>query len=395
MRLKLWIVRPAMIDGGAERVTLTLLHSLDRTRFDLSLVLMRHEGRFLAEIPSDVSVYHLDAPSLWSAWLPLARLLRQHQPDILFSPGGTDVPAVIANCLTGRRARLVLSERNTVYHGELTLKRRFHVALKWLLYRWADQLTAVSQGVKDDMVQTLGIAPERIKVLYNPIVADNLPQFAAEPLDHPWFQQDIPIILAAGRLVPQKDFATLIHAFARLRQHRPARLLILGEGPLRESLEHQAQTLGVQADLEFAGHVSNPFKYMARCTIFVLSSLHEGLPGVLIQAMACRAPVISTDCPFGPTEIITAPGQDGLLVPVGDAATLAEQLQHLLDHPDLRTTMSANAQRSAARFDVATVMQHYVSALAGTESDPLRVTLLASPSSLRTDPRQVDADAAG
>ncbi|NIY17464.1 MAG: glycosyltransferase [Nitrospinaceae bacterium] len=343
---------------------MTLLQHSDRTLFDPSLVLMQRDGPYLEDVPDDVIIYDLRARSLWTSWLPLARLLRRERPDILFSPGGTNVAAVIAKALSGVGTRVVLSERNILAHSGLTLKRRLMIALQRLFYPWADCVTAVSQGVKDDMVAKLGLPSESIEVIYNPIVDDDLQTLAGEPIDHPWFQEDIPIILGAGRLVPQKNFQMLLRAFAEIRARQPARLVILGEGPLQDELTALAEQLKVADDVWLAGFDKNPFKYMAKADIFVLSSLHEGLPGVLIQAMACGTAVIATDCPFGPDEIIKD-GEDGFLVAVNDVDGLAERMMFLLSHPEERMAIGALAQLNVQRFKIDRVLQNYYHAIVG------------------------------
>jgi glycosyltransferase involved in cell wall biosynthesis len=256
----------------------------------------------------------------------------------------------------------VLSERGLLIRNRLTWKKKLMLWSKRLLYAQADMITAVSQGVKDDLIEKLHLSADKIMVVYNPIVTSDLPQLADEPVNHPWFAEDVPVILGVGRLVEEKDFPTLIRAFALVRAQRPCRLLILGEGHGREELEHLAQELGIQADVDLPGFDKNPFKYMARCTVFVLSSRFEGLPGVLIQAMACGTAVISTDCPSGPSEIITA-GRDGLLVPVADGAALADCLNELLANPQQRAVMGQRARLSAQRFCVQDVLAQYTAAL--------------------------------
>ena len=368
-RLKLFIVHPTMGQGGADRVTLTLLQTLDRHLFDLSLILMRKEGEFLSDLPRDVKVHCLDASSTWTAWMPLIRLLRRHRPDIVLSiASATNIAAAIAHKLARQTGRLVISERNILFHSQLTTKRRLVVWLKRVLYHQADGITAVSQCLKDDMVAKLGLRPERISVVYNPVVDDNMRRLALEPVDHPWFREDIPIILGAGRLVPQKDFVTLIRAFKRVREFGDARLVILGEGPLRKELLAFVKARGLEDDVWLPGFDKNPFKYMARCTLFVLSSKHEGFSNVLIQAMSCGAPVISTDCPCGSSEIIAESGVDGILVPVGDVNTLAEQMQYLLDDPEVRRLMGDKARQSAERFRVDTIVKNYALAMSGNHS---------------------------
>ncbi|MCC7162722.1 MAG: glycosyltransferase [Anaerolineae bacterium] len=358
-RRKVLVVRPALGAGGAEQVTVTLLRHLDRARFESTLALVRKEGVFLVQVPPDVKVHDLRGRNLWLGWIPLARLLRRERPDVVLSLGGSDVAAAVAWRMTGRRGRLVLSERNTVAHSGLTWKRRLMIRLKQRTYPIADTLIAVSEGVKADMVRTLGIPPERITVIYNPIVDQDLMGQAKEPVAHPWFGEDVPIVLGVGRLTPQKDFATLMRAFRQVRKSRTCRLVILGEGPLRGELEGLARELEIEGDVWLPGFDRNPFKYMARCSVFVLSSRHEGLPGVLIQAMACGAPVVSTDCPYGPAEIIEESGRDGILVPVGDVEKMSARINDLLDLPDERQQIGERARESAERFTVSRAMEQF------------------------------------
>jgi glycosyltransferase involved in cell wall biosynthesis len=198
-------------------------------------------------------------------------------------------------------------------------------------YRWADGIVAVSKGVADDLVQVTGLPPERIQVIYNPIVTPELMAKAQDTLDHPWFGPgQPPVILAVGRLDPQKDFHTLIRAFAQVRQIRLSRLLILGEGEERQALEALVCQLGLQDDVCLPGFVANPYPYMTRAGVFVLSSRWEGLPGVLIEALYCGVPLVSTDCPSGPREIL-ANGQYGKLVPVGDVVAMTQAIVAMLN----------------------------------------------------------------
>ncbi len=364
---KVFFLRPTLGQGGADRVTLTLLQHLNRQKFDLSLVLTKKDGVLIDDLPADVPVFALNSKNVLTACWPLSRLLRQHQPDVLFSTSsGTNVTAVWSSQLARYAGRILLSERNVLFHGQKTRRRQLMTTFKRFTYERADLVTAVSQGVKDDLIARLHLPPDKIQVVYNPILTSDLPALADESVDHPWFAESTPIILGVGRLVPEKDFATLLHTFALVRAQRPCRLLILGEGNGRAELIQLAQTLGIAPDVDLPGFDKNPFKYMARCTVFVLSSRFEGLPGVLIQAMACGAPVIATDCPSGPAEIITADGQDGFLTPVGNAQTIAEKILFLLDNPEKREAMGRHGRESAERFRAETVLARYVAAIEGT-----------------------------
>ena len=277
--------------------------------------------------------------------------------------------AALAHVVTGRRSRLVLSERSVV-RREATWRKKLQRLIKRRLYPAASSITTVSQGVKAELVQVLRLNPERISVVHNPVVSRELKSSAAEEVDHPWFQDGRPVILTAGRLVPEKDHATLLEAIARIAERSDVRLIILGTGPLKDDLEARAAELGLSERLSMPGFDPNPYKYMARCTAFVLSSRFEGLPGVLIQAMACGAAVVSTDCPAGPREIVTHE-QDGLLVPVGDPESLAGAIERVLHDREWSRRLGAEAEKSARRFSLEASLPLYISALQGeTEYKP-------------------------
>ncbi len=364
--LDLCVVRPTMGQGGADRVTVTLLHALDRGLFRPDLVLMRTAGELLEEVPEDVSVHDLGGHRLWTAWWPLARRLRRRPPQILFSTSsGTNLIAVIARHLSGRRMRLVLSERTPPSRGyRRRLRRWLQLQLKRWLYPAADCVTAVSRGVAEELVRYLGVPAERVRVVYNPVVTPEIAKLAAADVDHPWFAAKDPILLGVGRLVPAKRFDLLIEALARIRGPRPPRLVLLGEGPERPALARLVGRLGLEDRVWLAGFDPNPFRFMARCTIFVLSSDNEGLPGALIQAMACGAAVVATDCSHGPSEIL-ADVASCRLVPVGDGASLVAEIERLLDDPALRARLGREGKRAAQRFTAAAALGGYVDALLG------------------------------
>jgi glycosyltransferase involved in cell wall biosynthesis len=365
---RVFFFRPTLDEGGADRVTLTLLQNLDRTRFRPTLVLVRRKGALLGELPDDVPVVELGAARLATSGMALRRLLRAERPDVLFSTSSSaNIPAVAAHRASGARCRLVLSERSTLYrgHGRFHVKQSAVVSLKRLTYRAADLVTAVSQGVADELADVLGLARARIMVVYNPMVAERLEALADEPVDHPWFAGPDPVVLAVGRLVDVKDYPTMFEAFARIRQRVPARLVILGNGPLRDHLAGLVAGKGLADAIDFAGFDPNPFKFMARAHLLLQSSIVEGLPGSIVQAMACGTPVVATDCDFGPREVIREPGRDGFLVPVRDAAGLADRAVALLESADLRREIGQAARRSVQRFTVAESVARYQEAIGG------------------------------
>lgn len=360
---------PTLGEGGADRVVLTLLQRLDRARVAPSLALVRRAGALVGDVPADVPVFELGSRRLLVAAPDLARLLRRERPDVLFSThGGSNIIAVLAHALARSPARLVLSERSALVRSDRGRARRaLELPAKRVTYRRADLVTAVSGGVARELAARLGLPADKIRVVYNPAVGEDTCALAAEPVAHPWFVPGagVPVIVAVGRLVEIKDYPTLFDAFAKIRAARPARLLVLGDGHLRASLEARIRAMGLAGDVALHGFDKNPFKYMARARLLLHASRAEGLPGALIQAMACGTPVVSTDCDFGPREVIARPGHDGFLVPVGDAAALADRALALLDDDELRRRMSAAARASVGRFTVEAALARYEAALTG------------------------------
>lgn len=342
----------------------------------VDLVLGRGQGHFLDEIPDAVRLVNLGgrsafgvvpalladpssarrfAPALLSANPPwvlgrvpaLEHYLRRERPDAMLSGlNYSNLAALWARKLAGGSTRLVVSEHNTLSVQVANDPRRRERALPKLVrhfYPWADALVAVSEGVADDLAQVSGFERARVRVIYNPVVAPEIEKLAREPAPHPWFEPDAPpVVLGAGKLKPQKDFPTLLRAFARVRAVRSIRLVVLGQGPERRRLETLARELGVERDVALLGFVKNPFAFMARSSAFVLSSAWEGLANVVIEAMACGCPVVSTDCPSGPAEILER-GRYGPLVRVGDDAALARAIERTLDTPTPPDRLRARA----------------------------------------------------
>lgn len=312
----------------------------------VDLILAEARGPYIELVDSGVRVVDLDASRVAASPFALARYLRRERPDVLLSALlHVNVAALLARNLAPV-ARLVISERNTVSVDMTNMKSRSIRMARWLarrLYRKADGIIAVSRGVADDLVTFFDLPPERIRVVNNPVVTPYLLRQAEEPPADPWFRDaDRPVILGIGKLWPQKDFDTLIRAFAHLRQRRPARLVILGEGAERARLTALVRDLNLDGDVALPGFAQNPYSYMARASLFALSSRWEGSPNVLVEAMACGTPVVSTDCPSGPDEILEG-GRYGPLVPIGDAERLAEAMARLLDQPTSAQALKARA----------------------------------------------------
>jgi glycosyltransferase involved in cell wall biosynthesis len=324
--------------GGVERVMVNLMHGLVDLNIPVDLVIVSLTGPHVASIPSQVRIVNLNKERVSRAIWPLAQYLRREKPTALLTAlTHTNVAAVIARVLSRTRVRVAVSERN---HISFWYKRGQHPPLVRLChrlrpwaYRKADAIISISNGVGDDLAKLTGIDRSRITTIYNPTVTPELLIRSEEPVDHPWFAPgQPPVILGVGRFVDQKNFPLLINAFHRVRQQRPARLVILGEGEKRAELESQISRLGLTQDVLLPGFVSNPYAWMKRSSVFVFSSDFEGLGNVLIEAMACGTSVISTACPSGPEEILLQ-GKVGRLIPVNDLPAMTEAILETLDRP--------------------------------------------------------------
>jgi glycosyltransferase involved in cell wall biosynthesis len=382
---------------------LRLADGLIARGFAVDLVVGEAKGELLAEASTKARIVELNKVSAWQSvahalvaesaarrlalrfeFRPLKRLLRRLPPlvryfravapnAILAAEPRYNAMAVWARRLSGLDSRVVISE-----HIQISLRatfagawgeQRLHDLLR-AAYLKANAIVAVSDGVADDLATHAGIPRDRITTVYNPVVGPDLLIKAQEPLGHPWFAPgEPPVILAAGRLHPQKDFPTLIRVFAQLRAQRPARLVILGTGAPAESeyaagLNALAAELGVAHDVDMPGYTYNPFAYMSRAAVFVLSSRYEGLGNVLIEALACGTPVVSTDCPSGPREILDH-GRFGPLVPVGDVDAMARAIGKTIDNPPPPEHLRARAQL----FSVERSADAYLELLLPTQQD--------------------------
>ncbi|MEM7172265.1 MAG: glycosyltransferase [Pseudomonadota bacterium] len=333
--------------GGAERVMLQLANGIAENGHQVDLVLVRPDGPYLSMVSSKIRIVDLGTERTVKSIWALSRYIRRERPVALLSAlVHVNVAAILAHLLSGRVTKLVLSEHNQISkNAAVAESRTIRLAHRLVpyLYPFADEIVAVSQGVADDLQRFSGLPSAKIKVIFNPIVTPELSSRANEPVSHPWFEPDQPpVILGVGRLNQQKDFPMLIEAFAKVRSKMPVRLIILGEGEGRAELEKLIETYSLQEDVDLPGFVDNPFAMMAKAKVFALSSAWEGLPTVLVEALACGVPVVSTNCPSGPDEILRG-GELGPLVEVGNASGFAEALTAILQEPPSTQTLQARA----------------------------------------------------
>ncbi len=364
-RLRLLCLLPDLNGGGAERMMLYLARGLARTRWDITLALGLKRGPYLPLVPDDIRFLELGRSRGRTAVLDVARLLHEGRYDLCFSMVSMNLAAVLARALAHDPVRLVLGARNHYSRSlpaEASAARLKMLAIR-VLYPRADLVIGVSEGVADDLVTHFGIPRAKVRAIHNPIDLERVHSQAAAPLDDPWFASDagIPVLLAVGKLQAAKGYPDLIEAFRTVRAARPARLVILGQGPDREALEAQVARAGLGQDVRFLGFDANPYRWLARAAVFVHAAHWEGFPNVLVEAMACGAPVVSTDCPSGPAEIITD-GRDGFLVPVGDTAAHAARTLALLGDPDLRARIRMAATVRVQDFTASRILERYAAA---------------------------------
>jgi glycosyltransferase involved in cell wall biosynthesis len=340
---------PTLAAGGVQKVMLTLANELADRGDRVDLVLLNAAGPFRSQVGENVRIVQLGGNRVAWSLVRLVRYLRSERPvAFVSSQTHANVVSIVAKHISGVSTRLVVCAHNTVSQRRLqNLRGRAMPFLMRLTYPSASRVVAVSQGVADDLVETLKLDKQLVTVIYNPVVTPAIQELARAPLEHPWLSSGCPpVVVGIGRLTEIKDFQLLIQAFAELRKRRDARLVILGEGEQREELEQLVEQKGLSADVELPGYVPNPYAWLGRAAVFVLSSRSEGLPTVLIEAMACGTRVVSTDCRSGPREILED-GKWGKLVPVGDVGALCNAIDATLSD-----SQSPDVSLRAKNFDV-------------------------------------------
>ena len=353
------LLLPDLSGGGAERMMLHVAQGLADLGHRIDLVLVRARGEYLHHVPDNVNLVDLSCSRMLAAFKPVTQYIRTHQPDVLLSSlTGTNILALTARKLAKAHTRVVIRQASIASHERRHSPHRiFRLAgrlIPWL-YPCADAIVAISHGVKADLADNFKIKPDKVTVIYNPVLsAADLDTQHPTPND-PWFQRgQPPVITGAGRLTPVKGFTTLLQAFAIVRQNRRARLMIFGEGPQRPELQSLANQLDIADDFRLPGFVPDLRDHLVHAAAFVFSSHAEGFGNVLVEAMSTGTPVISTDCPGGPTEILQN-GRLGPLVPVGDPSHMAHAIIHALDNPMEPDTL----KRRASDFTTDKILPQY------------------------------------
>jgi glycosyltransferase involved in cell wall biosynthesis len=305
------------------------------------------------------------------------KLMKNVKPDAVlsFSEAPTYVMMFVKLFFLGHQYTSIISVRTATSKMEYVAKGVYSIIHKMLircLYRMADCVITISQGLAEDLINNFGLRRESIKVIHNPIDSRMVKNLAREGVTHPWFQESLPIIINVGRLEKQKNQEDLLKAFAEVKKVIPCRLVIVGDGSLKTYLIDLTKKLNIAEDVLFLGFQDNPFKYVARSSLFVFTSLYEGFGNVLLEAMALGCPIVSYDCIAGPREIL-APEKDttqqvtpqgeakyGVLIPVGDISSLVNAIVRLLSTSELRSTYSEIGRKRALDFEMNQTVQKYM-----------------------------------
>lgn len=351
--------------GGAERALVDILNLIDRKKFQPHLALFQKEGPFLQDLVEDIPIYEIqpkDYGFLHRNWVrvrAIKKLCDQIQPAVMMSMlWQANIVSLLADKILGLNCPLILNEQNTPSQEMQSLWQRF---LFWPLakrtYPRAAEIVVISAGIRTEIEEMFSITGDQIRVIYNPIDSDTIREKASQPLNLPLRH---PCLISVGRLAPQKNHSLLLRSFRNVIQNYPAHLYLLGKGPDRAKLEKLASDLGISAYVHFLGFKNNPYGLMQAADILVLSSDYEGFGNVVVEALAVGTPVIATDCPNGPREILSG-GKSGLLVSVGDEVGLTRAIIELISSPEKRQRLANNGKKRAKEFDIKKTIHAYES----------------------------------
>jgi len=364
VKRKVCFVLPSLVLGGAEKVASIILTHLDRSKFDVKLVLFNKFGEHLDCLPPDLEIIDLHKKSRWDFWgliVRLRKIVKREEPDILISfLEYSNIISVLSAILLKKVPKVIISERSN--HRSYLQKVKF----KWLktilikyTYRKAHKIIAVSKEIKRNIITDFRINDDKIEVIHNPIDITKVERLCKEEVNHRFVnKKDRFLIISVGRLSEEKNFDLLLRSFSVVIKENPAFLIIVGDGELRGELQKKARELDLENFVDFVDFQQNPFRWLSKADLFVLTSNWEGFPNVILEAMACGIPVISTDCPTGPREIIEN-NKNGILVPIQDARLLANAILALLINNDMRNRIKNNASQYVTKFNYTKVILMY------------------------------------
>lgn len=350
---------PSLRGGGAERTTLNLANGFADRGYEVDLVLVQAEGEYLPSVSSKVNLIDFNTKRVLHSLPKLTRYLRKKKPKAIISAlHHANVICSWAVNLANTNTKTILTARDIFSSNQSNRNIHSKVFINLLKHSYlnADFVVGISKGVVNDLLSILNISDHKnFKVIYNPVINNSIDQQLNCELSHPWFYDgEPPVILAVGRLEPIKDYKTLIYAFKEVKKRRNAKLIILGEGSQRKELEDLVKSLGLSDHVMMPGFVSNPYVYMKKSALLVHSAIAEGFCNVIVEAMYCGTPIVATNGPGGPREILEN-GKYGSLVPVGDAKIMAKAILEALNAKfDAEILV-----KRAKDFEVNTILDQY------------------------------------
>ncbi|WP_169304884.1 glycosyltransferase [Halorhabdus utahensis] len=323
---------PSLTYGGAEQVAVILANAFSRSGIKTSLITATSGDDISDQLDDSVKHASLDQSRVLTSIPYFSQYLRKTQPDAVLSfMTHTNVAAILANEMAYQPAKIVVSEHTTISNRECGRKDQLILSAAARLYPRANRVVAVSNGIASELQDDLGLKEELIQTIHNPVRRPDESDLQSPP--NPWFEDSGPVLLAVGRHEPQKDFSTLLHAVAKFKSDRVnTKLVLLSEGSETPNLKKLAANLGIEQSVSFEGYVSDPYPYFSAADLFVLSSRWEGFGNVIVEAMMVGTPVVATDCPVGPAEVLSD-GEFGKLAPVGDPDGLAHAIRNELRNP--------------------------------------------------------------
>jgi glycosyltransferase involved in cell wall biosynthesis len=348
---KLAIFLPSLAGGGAEKMLLNLAQDFVELGYNVDLILANAEGPYLKRVGQSVNLIDFNCRRMITSLPKLIKYLKREKPAaILTTLEFADILTIWAKIISRAKTNVVVRVPNNLIElakNAGNLKNKLYPYFVRVFFPFADEIIAISKGVSKSTSELIKIPYEKINVIYNPAVTEEIKKLGSYPNVHPWFKE-YPVILGVGRLTKQKNFSFLIKAFEKVRKEIPSKLLILGEGEERGKLQEKIKELGLTDDVELRGFEDNPYSYMKNAKVFVLSSKWEGFGNVLVESMAFGTQIISTDCESGPAEILEN-GKFGQLVKIDDVEELAIKIISSLKNDFKSTTIMERAEDFSIR----------------------------------------------